>query len=157
MFQNKNAEPKTEATEATEEEQSYIALLVKNVNKQHLFELDENETTAVAQGWHDAISFLMYIMPKIGRETAYNVIVNNGPGAGIYFEFLPYTQETGGFEHLGLLLCQGNPRMVAEDVRDFLDIDTLNKTSIQSMFTLVYSSYLSANFFHSQKKGSYDW
>lgn len=107
-----------------------IYLLVRNVNKQHLFELDENETTAVAQGWHDAISFLMYIMPKIGRETAYNVIVNNGPGAGIYFEFLPYTQETGGFEHLGLLLCQGNPRMVAEDVRDFLDIDTLNRTSI---------------------------
>jgi hypothetical protein len=72
----------------------------------------------------------MYIMPKIGRETAYNVIVNNGPGAGIYFEFLPYTQETGGFEHLGLLLCQGNPGMVAEDVRDFLDIDTLNRTII---------------------------
>jgi hypothetical protein len=48
-------------------------------------------------------------MPSIGREIAHNVITNNGLGVGLYFEFLSYTQEIGGFEQLGLFVCQGNP------------------------------------------------
>ena len=59
-------------------------------------------------------------MPEIGRELAYNVITHNGPGAGIYFEFLPYTQETGGFEHLGLYVCQQNPKTAAARLRQLL-------------------------------------
>jgi hypothetical protein len=39
----------------------------------------------------------------------------------LYFEFLPYTQEMGGFEHLGLYLCQGNPLQSAQTAREFLD------------------------------------
>jgi hypothetical protein len=64
---------------------------------------------AVADGWHDAMRAMHIIMPGIGRETAYNVVTYNGPGTGLYFEFLPYTQENGDFEHLGLTVCQADP------------------------------------------------
>jgi galactose-1-phosphate uridylyltransferase len=57
----------------------------------------------------------------LGREIAYNVVTHNGPGAGLYFEFLPYTQEMGGYEHLGLFICQGDPEEVAERLRAYLD------------------------------------
>jgi galactose-1-phosphate uridylyltransferase len=96
-------------------------LLVKDAGKGYLHELTEAETTAVAKGWHDALRAIHWIMPEIGRETAYNVITHNGPGAGLYFEFLPYTQETGGFEHLGLLVCQGNPARAATQIREYLE------------------------------------
>lgn len=97
-----------------------MMLLVKDTEKQYLHELDEAELTAVADGWHDAIRAIVTVMPQIGKDIAYNVITNNGPGAGLYFEFLPYTQETGGFEHLGLWVCQNNPRNVTTHLNEVL-------------------------------------
>lgn len=97
-----------------------LVLLVKDVNKSYLYELNDGEIASVANGWQDAIRAMLTVMPLISRETAYNVITHTGPGCGVYFEFLPYTQETGGFEHLGLFLCQGNPQMSAGKIRSIL-------------------------------------
>ncbi len=99
-----------------------MILALKNSSPQFLHQLNESELEAVAQGWRDAIRAILDIMPSIGRELAYNVVTHNGPGAGIYFEFLPYTQETGGFELLGLTICQANPKEVARHTREVLSI-----------------------------------
>lgn len=98
-----------------------MMLLVKDAGKQYLHELTADEIAAVAEGWHDAIRALRLIMSDIGKEIAYNVVTHNGPGAGLYFEFLPYTQEFGGFEHLGLLICQGSPGSVVARIREYLE------------------------------------
>lgn len=98
-----------------------MMLLVKDASKRQLYELTGDEITAVAEGWHDALRAIHGIMPRIGRDLAYNVITHNGPGAGLYFEFLPYTQEIGGFEHLGVMLCQGNPKDAAIHIRETLN------------------------------------
>ncbi len=95
-------------------------LILKDTTKSYLYNLTGAEYAAVSEGWHDAIKIMMSIMPRIGRETAYNVTTHNGAGAGLYFEFLPYTQEMGGFEHLGIYLCQGNPQKAAEAARGIL-------------------------------------
>jgi hypothetical protein len=64
---------------------------------------------------------MLNIMPRIGKEVAYNVTTHNVHGGTLYFEFLPYTQEMGGFEHLGLYLCQGNPKECAQISRKLLE------------------------------------
>jgi hypothetical protein len=97
-----------------------MLLLLKDSGKQHVHELNDAEVAAVAEGWHDAIRAIRSIMPRIGREIAYNVVTHNGPGAGLYFEFLPYTQEIGGAEHLGLFVCQGNSEDAAAWLREVL-------------------------------------
>jgi len=94
-----------------------MMLIMKDVGKQYLVELGKGEIEAAAEGIKDAISAILEIMPKIGKEPAYNMLVHNGPGAGIYFEFLPYTQETGGFEHLGMWICQGIPADTVQTIR----------------------------------------
>ena len=94
-----------------------MCLVLEDTSKAYLHELTRDELGAVVDGWHDAILVMLMIMPQIGREPAYNVIMNSGPGAGLYFEFLPYTQEIGGMEHLGLFLCQGNPLDTATQIR----------------------------------------
>jgi galactose-1-phosphate uridylyltransferase len=94
-----------------------MMLIVKDAHKQHIFELGADEIRAVAEGWHDAIRVIRMIMPEIGKDIAYNVITHNGSGAGLYFEFLPYTQESGGFEYLGLFVCQANPESAAARIR----------------------------------------
>ncbi len=97
-----------------------MLFVVKDTAKQYVCELSTKEIQALSDGLHDAIKALLRIMPDIGRQPAYNVTLHNGPGAGLYLEFLPYTQETGGFEHLGLWVCQNNPDNVAEQLRDLL-------------------------------------
>ncbi len=98
-----------------------MMLLVKDAGKRHLHELSRAEVAAVAEGWHDATRALCWIMPRMGREVAFNVVTHNGPGAGLYFEFLPYTQETGGFEQLGLWICHGDPKRAAARIRTGLE------------------------------------
>ena len=94
-----------------------MLLLLRDASKRYLFELCDEELAAVCDGWRDAIRLIRHVMPQMGREIAYNVITHNGPGAGLYFEFLPYTQETGGFEHLGLSVCQSNPLAASQKLR----------------------------------------
>ncbi|MFN2351701.1 MAG: hypothetical protein ABR497_07110, partial [Kiritimatiellia bacterium] len=48
---------------------------------------------------------------------SFNILVHNAPGGGLYFEFLPFTQEYGGFERLGLFVCQSAPRPAAVNLR----------------------------------------
>lgn len=97
-----------------------MMLLIRDVGKRYMHQLDQAEIRAVAEGWHDALRAIRTVMPQIGRELAYNVIANNGPGAGLYFEFLPYTQEIGGVEHLGLFVCQELPERAAARLRDLV-------------------------------------
>lgn len=97
-----------------------MQLILKDSAKSHLFQLNERETADVARSWRDAIRIMLGVMQRIGREPAYNITTHNGDGAGLYFEFLPYTQEMGGFEHIGLYSCQGNPGESASYARSVL-------------------------------------
>lgn len=100
-----------------------MMLVVKNTERQYLCELNQAELTAMGDGWHDAIHAMLTIMPQMNKDAAYNIVMHNGPGAGLYVEFLPYTQETGGFEQLGLWVCHGRPELAAAHLREMLQID----------------------------------
>lgn len=97
-----------------------MLLLVKDTSRQYLHELTDAEMRAVTQGIQDAMRALLRIMPLLGREPAFNLTVNNGPGAGLYLEFLAHTQEMGGFEQLGLWVCQESTTNAAAYLREVL-------------------------------------
>lgn len=97
-------------------------LVVKDWRKRFLHELSTEEIAAVGNGWHDATRIFHHIMPKLGKEVAYNVTSFTGPGAGIYFEFLPYTQPMGGLEHIGLYVCQETSGRAADAIKESLKL-----------------------------------
>lgn len=97
-----------------------MVLLIKDSRKSYLHSLNKSELNAVGEGWRDAIRIMLKVMPLIDKEVAYNITTHNVHGGSLYFEFLPYTQEMGGFEHLGLYLCQGNPKDSARIARELL-------------------------------------
>ena len=96
-----------------------MILVVKDFQKSYMHELNSDELLAISEGWKDAIRLYKEIMPELNKELAYNVVTHNGPGAGLYFEFLPYTQEQGGLEHLGLAICQADQEQVVKKIRAF--------------------------------------
>ena len=94
-----------------------MILVLRETKKDYFHQLDAHELLAVSRGWMDATQILHKLMPDYDREIAYNIVAHNGPGAGLYFEFLPYTQEQGGFEQLGLSVCQADPFRTADQIR----------------------------------------
>ncbi len=95
-----------------------MLLILKDTTKQFIHELDEEELNQVTGGMRKAIGAILRLMHQQGKVPSYNMTVNNGPGAGLYFEFLAHTQELGGFEHLGLWVCQANQYEVAQQLRE---------------------------------------
>jgi hypothetical protein len=98
-----------------------MLLLLKDTGKSYLHELSRQQLVSIAEGWQVGIQLLHAILPTRRRNIAYNVLTHNGPGAGLYFEFLPYTQEEGGFEKLGLSVCQSNPQQASQTLEAILD------------------------------------
>jgi galactose-1-phosphate uridylyltransferase len=97
-----------------------MVLLLKDTEKKYLHQLDRSEIKSIALGWKHASRAIRGLMPLMNREVAFNVVAHNGPGAGLYFEFLPYTQEQGGLEQLGLSVCQMEPEQAAQQIRAYL-------------------------------------
>ena len=97
-----------------------MMLCLRDTTLGHIYDLSPDEVKAVVTGWQDAILAIRVVMAEIGRELAYNVITHNGPEGGLYFEFLPYTQETGGFEQLGLVSCQSDPFQAAARLKSLI-------------------------------------
>jgi galactose-1-phosphate uridylyltransferase len=94
-------------------------LILKDPNKKFIHELNDAEIEDVARAWQEATRVILQILQTMGKEEAYNITVNNGPGAGLYLEFLPFTQLIGGYEKIGLWVCQESPNKAAETLRDF--------------------------------------
>jgi galactose-1-phosphate uridylyltransferase len=99
----------------------YVMMLaIKDTQKSYLHELTADEIEAVAHGWHDATHSYQTLMPRIDKEIAYNILTHNGAGAGLYFEFLPYTQILGGLERMGLYICTELPDVAARRLSDVI-------------------------------------
>ncbi|MBN2716951.1 MAG: hypothetical protein JXX14_13950 [Deltaproteobacteria bacterium] len=95
-------------------------LFVKDDSKTLLADLSDAECRSLVEGVSRMVRTYHRLMPAMGRDVAYNILFHTGPGAGIYVEFLPYTQETGGMEQLGLWVCQDTPEGSAAVLREYL-------------------------------------
>ncbi len=95
-----------------------MMLFLKDTKKSFLYEATPTELGALGKGWHDAILAMLEVLRGLGRAPAYNITFHLGPGAGIYCEFLPLTQEMGGYEQLGLYVCQSRPQKAARELQD---------------------------------------
>jgi galactose-1-phosphate uridylyltransferase len=87
---------------------------------EHLHDLEAGERRSLAAGLVDATRAVRDLMPRLGREIAYNLAFHTGPVGSLYVEMLPYTQERGGFEHTGIVVCQAEPETMAAAIREIL-------------------------------------
>lgn len=94
-----------------------LLYLVKDVEPRHLHELSGRQRDDLAGAIATGMNLSLAALDLVGREAAFNIVFHTGPGAGIYLEFLPRTQQEGGFEQLGLSACQSSPYLAAEALR----------------------------------------
>ena len=60
------------------------------------------------------------LMTASHGEPAWNLVLHAGQGCDPLFELRPYTQAPGGYEHLGLYLCEETPATSAGRLREAL-------------------------------------
>ncbi len=97
-----------------------LLYVLEDTGPSHLFETGADQREDLANALALGMRLTRAGLRAAGREEAYNVVFHTGPGAGIYLEFLPLTQEEGGFEKLGLSACQSSPFAAAETLRGAL-------------------------------------
>lgn len=97
-----------------------MQFLLSNDGPAHLHQLSRHELEGVGDALALGMRLMRSILLSLEREIAYNVLVHTGPGAGIYLEFLPWTQENGGYEQLGLSACQSLPKEAARILTEAL-------------------------------------
>lgn len=83
----------------------------------YVHELDNAQRAGIGEALAVGMRLMRSVLLSLRREISYNVLFHTGPGAGIYLEFLPWTQENGGFEQLGISACQGEPEQAAAVLR----------------------------------------
>jgi galactose-1-phosphate uridylyltransferase len=86
-----------------------------------LHELRPRERHGLAQALGASCRALVRAMPRLGREVSYNLVFHLHPAAGLHVEVLPFTQEVGGYERLGVYLSHATPATSAMLWRESLD------------------------------------
>ncbi|HHT9155339.1 MAG TPA: hypothetical protein ACFYD5_05945 [Candidatus Tripitaka sp. YC43] len=86
----------------------------------YLHHLSDKELYSLGEALRDVMSSLKILMPRMGRELAYNWVIHEGDVGGMYVEILPWTQEMGGYEQLGMYLCQGRPESTVNYYRELI-------------------------------------
>ncbi len=95
-------------------------ILLKNSSKDYLHHLSDRELYSLGEALRDVMAALKILMPGMGRELAYNWVIHEGDIGGMYIEILPWTQEMGGYEQLGIYLCQGHPESTANYYQELI-------------------------------------
>ncbi|MCP4364600.1 MAG: hypothetical protein GY800_04805 [Planctomycetes bacterium] len=86
----------------------------------YLHHMDRDVLASFSMALRDVSRAVVELMPKLGRELAYNWIMHEGDIGGMYVEVMPWMQEMGGYEQLGIYLCQGTPEMTVNYYRELI-------------------------------------
>lgn len=95
-------------------------IVVRDSSKGYLHHLNKEELYSLGLALRDISAAVVALMPRLGRELAYNWIMHEGDIGGMYIELLPWTQEMGGYEQLGIYLCQGRPATTVEYYKELI-------------------------------------
>lgn len=84
----------------------------------HLHHLPANELAACAAALARLCAAVDSLMTESHGEPAWNLVCHAGDGLGPVFELRAFTQPLGGYEHLGLYLCEERPASSAARLRE---------------------------------------
>jgi galactose-1-phosphate uridylyltransferase len=95
-------------------------ILPTRPERRYLHDFTKTEISQLARALRDATQTVVNLLGQLHREPAYNLVFHSGVSGTFYVEILPHTQEMGGYEQMGLYLCQGTARTSTEDYRQTL-------------------------------------
>lgn len=96
----------------------YNVLILLRTQAEYLHQLDSETLHSATQAAQKVAKAYHRLLPLLGREVSYNMAIHTGPKNHLYLEFFPIVQASGGFERIGLWVCQLSAEHAAEQLKE---------------------------------------
>lgn len=98
----------------------HAMIVVGDNSNAYLHHLGKETRHSFCLALRDVSRAVAELMPRLDRELAYTWIIHEGDIGGMYVEVLPWTQEMGGYEQLGIFLCVNTPETTVKHYRELI-------------------------------------
>jgi len=99
----------------------FNVIVLPETKAQHLHQLAASELLDITKAMQRVIKTLHSLMPLLDKPVSFNMAIHTGPGSQLYVEFFPVIQATGGFEQIGLWICQLSADHAAGQFRELYE------------------------------------
>lgn len=97
----------------------FNVLVILDTQSEYLHELSEQRLEDLTRAMQRVVKTFHKLLPDLGRDISYNMALHTGPDNHVYAEFFPMIQTTGGFERIGLWICQLSAEHAAAQLREY--------------------------------------
>jgi galactose-1-phosphate uridylyltransferase len=99
----------------------FNVMVLLDTRAEYLHELTTEALSDLTKAMQMVIKSIHVLLPDLGREISYNLALHSGPNNHVYAEFFPMVQTTGGFERIGLWICQLSAEHAAAQLRAYIE------------------------------------
>jgi galactose-1-phosphate uridylyltransferase len=102
----------------------YNLLIVPQAAAEHLHELSQQEFQELDMAIQKTMQVYHSLLESLNKEVSFNMVIHTGPDSQVYIEFFPIVQAMGGFERIGMWVCQLSAQKAADQLRVLFDTVT---------------------------------
>jgi len=99
----------------------FNVIILLDTQAQHMHQLPALELADLTLAMQKIIKTFHLLLPKLGKEVSFNMAIHTGPDSKAYAEFFPVVQASGGFERIGLWICQLSADHAAVQLKELYD------------------------------------
>jgi galactose-1-phosphate uridylyltransferase len=97
-------------------------LIVPQAEAEHLHELNTNEFQELEVAIQKTMQVYHCLLESLNKEVSFNMAIHTGPDSQLYVEFFPMVQAMGGFERIGMWICQLSAQKAADQLRALFEV-----------------------------------
>jgi galactose-1-phosphate uridylyltransferase len=99
-------------------------LIVPRAEAEHLHELSPEELQELEVAIQKTMQVYHSLLESLNIEVSFNMAIHTGPDSQLYVEFFPMVQAMGGFERIGMWICQLSVQKAADQLRGLFEQKT---------------------------------
>jgi galactose-1-phosphate uridylyltransferase len=92
-------------------------LIIPQTSAEHLHELSQKEFQELEVAIQKTMQAYHSLLESLNREVSFNMVIHTGPESQLYVEFFPIVQAMGGFERIGMWICQLSAQKAADQLK----------------------------------------
>ncbi|MGD8914119.1 MAG: hypothetical protein PVI97_12350 [Candidatus Thiodiazotropha sp.] len=96
-------------------------LVVPQTAAEHLHEISPKAFQELEVAIQKTMQVYHSLLQSLNREVSFNMAIHTGPDSQLYVEFFPIVQAMGGFERIGMWICQLSAQKAADQLRDLFE------------------------------------
>ena len=103
-------------------------LIVPQTAAEHLHEMSPKDSQELDVAIQKTMQVYHCLLESLNKEVSFNMAIHTGPDSQLYVEFFPMVQAMGGFERIGMWICQLSAQKAADQLKVLYEINNQRST-----------------------------